>query len=79
MLDDKVVVWGASLEDAATINFAPTNIVPAPDSRASIRCVWGMVLIDTRAFMDCIVPVLFLSKPANTDIAARLNQRTVLL
>ena len=44
-----MVVGGASLEDAATIEFAAANLVPAPDDGDGDGCVRGAVLIDARA------------------------------
>ena len=52
-----MVVGGASLEDAATIEFAAANLVPAPDDGDSDGCVRGAVLIDAEGFVDGIVPI----------------------
>ena len=70
-----MVVGGASLEDAATIEFAAANLVPAPDDGDSDGCVRGAVLIDAEGFVDGIVSMLFRSAPlARAGIAARLRQ-----
>ena len=67
------------LEDAATIEFAAANLVPAPDGRDGDSCVQGAVLINAKGFVDGIVSMLFLSAPlARAGIAARLRQRNIL-
>ena len=74
-----MVVGGASLEDAATIEFAAANLVPAPDGGDGNSCVQRVVLINAEGFVDGIVSMLFLSASlARAGIAAQLHQRNVL-
>ena len=59
----EVVVGGASLGGAATIEFAAANLAPAPGGGDGDGCVRGTVLIDAQGFVDGIGPMSFLPAP----------------